>query len=78
MPWKYRNYVSFTTPVLKNIDNRGLLGGAVNSANNILCSNIDSIKKGGLVKWAYFIPSVDGINFIKHLVTTMKVLLTFK
>jgi len=72
-PWEFRTYVTFTTPVLKNLDNLGLFRGVITSATDILCPNIEAMKKGRAVKWAYFVPTSEGMDHIHMLVTAKKI-----
>ncbi|XP_077296997.1 NAD(P)H oxidoreductase RTN4IP1, mitochondrial-like [Arctopsyche grandis] len=67
---QFRNYVTFTTPVLKNMDNLGLVRGFVTTVSDLICPNIMSMKNGGLITWAYFTPSSEGIKHVYDLVSS--------
>lgn len=63
--WKFNTYVTFKSPLLKNFDDKGFLFGGIDSIKTLLSTNIN---KGGTVKWGYFIPLPNGIQYLKELV----------
>lgn len=73
IPWKYHQYVTFSSPLLKTVDEFGLGCGLVKNIMNLTESNIKSINHGGLIKWGYFIPVLHGIEYLKKLVEKNKV-----
>lgn len=74
VPWKYDNYVTFTSPLLKNFDHYGLAGGSVHNLLHLIESNFKSLStQKGLVKWAYFVPVPHAIEYIQKLVERQKV-----
>lgn len=70
---KFNKYVTFTTPILKNFDNLGLVRGLLTSVSNLFCPNVTALKHGGRIMWAYFVPSNEGITYIHNLVSSGKV-----
>ena len=73
--WQFQNYVTFSSPLLKNIDNFGLISGAFRNAVNIVQSNFTSIgTQNGAIKWGYFMPAPQGIAYLKNLVERGKLL----
>lgn len=76
--WKYSSYISLTSPLLKNTDAYGLIGGFAFSAADIIPSNILSLSQGKTIKWAYFYPSNDGLQFMDKLIQSGKVILITK
>lgn len=74
VPWKYGHYVTYSSPLLKNMDQFGLVGGAVKSVGALLESNFKSYSAGGLVKWAYFVPSPHAIEYLHKMVNQKKVI----
>lgn len=74
LPWNFSNYVTFKSPLLKNFDEKGLLLGGFNNLKDLLTQNITAINNKGIVKWGYFLPSKNGINYLTRLVENKKFL----
>lgn len=75
VPWRYQNYVTFTSPTLKNMDAMGLAFGAAKNIFEIVQENIKSLTtQQGFIKWAYFVPAPHGIDYLKNLVDRNKLL----
>lgn len=70
---KFSKYVTFTTPILKNFDNLGIVRGLMTSVSNLFCPNMKALKNGGRIMWAYFVPSNEGINYVYDLVNSGQV-----
>lgn len=71
--WKFSNYVTFKSPLLKNLDDKGLIFGGLESARALISSNIPALSSGGgAVKWGYFLPLPNGIQYLKELVEKEK------
>lgn len=68
--WKFSNYVTFKSPLLKNLDDKGFILGGLESVRSLLSTNIPALNKGGTVKWGYFMPLPNGIKYLKELVET--------
>lgn len=67
LPWKYDQYITFSTPMLKNIDVNGLGIGFFKNIVSILESNMQTLTKyRALSKWAYIIPVPQGIEYLKR------------
>lgn len=84
---KYASYVNscgsiitLKSPLLANIDHYGLFYGFAKSAVDLVLPNIASgiLKKGGLIKWAFFLPCSTAVKEISDLVTQRKVSLIIK
>lgn len=60
--------------MLKNVDQFGLIGGAVKNIGDILRYNVPIPTNKSWVKWGFFIPSQIGIEMLQKLVETEKVL----
>lgn len=74
IPWKFDQYITFTSPVLKNVDTNGLGLGFFKNIANLLESNIQSITKHrAFSKWAYFVPAPQGIEYFKKQVERGKI-----
>lgn len=72
--FKYQQYVTFSSPLLKNIDKSGLAVGILKNVGNLLETNIKSVtQQRGLVKWGFFTPSPQGMSLLKQLVERKKV-----
>lgn len=67
------NYITLNSPLLKNIDEHGLIFGAVKNLGDLLKHNIPVNEKKSIVKWGFFAPSPSGINQIQQLVENKKV-----
>lgn len=75
IPWKYDQYITFTSPVLRNIDNYGLAVGLLKNLYKIVENNVQSMtKQRALTKWAYFVPAPQGIHYLQRLVENNKVI----
>lgn len=70
--WKFGNYVTFKSPLLKNLDDKGLIFGGLESARALISSNIPALSNGGAIKWGYFLPLPNGIQYLKELVEKEK------
>lgn len=66
--WKFNNYVTFKSPLLKNLDDKGFIFGGLESVRSLLSTNIPALNKGGAVKWGYFLPLPNGIKYLTELV----------
>ncbi|KAG4066006.1 hypothetical protein HA402_001253 [Bradysia odoriphaga] len=75
IPWRYKHYVTFSSPTLKNIDAMGLACGSAKNLFELVQENIKSLTtQQGFVKWAYFVPAPHGIDYLKNLVDRNKLL----
>lgn len=78
LPWKFGQYITFTTPLLKNFDEHGLGVGLFKNIFNLAENNIRTIaNKQALVKWSYFVPAPQGIEYLRNLVDNKRVSLIF-
>lgn len=72
--WKFANYITFTSPLLKNFDTNGLAGGFLLNTQQIIESNLRTLSaQRGLVKWAFFIPALEGIEYLSRLAVDEKI-----
>lgn len=71
LSWKFQNYVTFSSPFLRNFDNHGLLTGSLYNIRDLASSNIP---RGidSRVKWGFFIPLKTGIEYLKGLAESNK------
>ncbi|EAT47729.1 AAEL001183-PA [Aedes aegypti] len=75
VPWRFEQYITFNSPVLKNIDDNGFATGMVQNAVCIVRNNLATVSAhNGLVKWGYFVPAPQGIAYLQKLVEHGKLL----
>lgn len=75
VPWKFDQYITFNSPVLKNIDTDGFAAGMIQNATSLVRNNMASLgAQKGLVKWGYFVPAPQGIAYLQRLVEKGKLL----
>lgn len=68
IPWKFDQYITFTSPALKNFDSYGLGAGLFKNIVNMIESNVEAVMKHrGLPKWAFFVPAPQGIEYLRRL-----------
>lgn len=71
----FGNYVTFSSPLLRNMDSYGLISGTVRNAISLIEDNsrIVSQKCRGIVKWGYFVPLRQGMEYLMKLAEREKV-----
>ncbi|EDW03340.1 reticulon-4-interacting protein 1 homolog, mitochondrial [Drosophila grimshawi] len=75
LPYDFRQYITFSSPLLANIDKQGLGLGALQNVADLLRTNVRAVsQRGGLVKWGYFLPAAHGIQFLQRLVERRKLI----
>lgn len=74
LPWTFGSYITFKSPLLKNFDSYGLMAGGLRNAKDLLTSNISTMSGNGSVKWGYFMPAQNGIQYLKGLAEKQKLL----
>lgn len=73
LPCQFQQYVTFSSPLLRNIDEHGLLAGNVKNLLDLVTNNVTSVgAQKGVVKWGYFLPAPHGIAYLRKLVETNK------
>ncbi|KAH8246612.1 hypothetical protein KR038_005816 [Drosophila bunnanda] len=71
----FRQYITFSSPLLANIDKQGLGLGALKNVFDLVQTNVRSVsQRGGLVKWGFFSPAPQGIQFLQKLVEQRKLM----
>ncbi|XP_016941069.3 reticulon-4-interacting protein 1 homolog, mitochondrial [Drosophila suzukii] len=71
----FRQYITFSSPLLANIDKQGLGLGALKNVFDLVQTNVKSVtQRGGLVKWGFFSPAPQGIQFLQKLVEQRKLM----
>ncbi|XP_058450197.1 reticulon-4-interacting protein 1 homolog, mitochondrial [Malaya genurostris] len=75
VPWKFEQYITFNSPVLKNIDDHGFATGMYQNTMSIVRNNVVSANaQKGLVKWGYFVPAPQGVAYLQKLIEKGKLL----
>lgn len=74
IPCSFDQYVTFSSPLLRNIDAFGLGIGSIKNVMHLIENNVKSVtSKKGIVKWGYFVPAPQGIQYLKKLVDRKQV-----
>lgn len=69
LPWKFSQYITLQPPLLNDTDAYGLVFGSIKTALSLLKSNVKTIYGyRGLLKYGFFIPAPQGIEYLKKLV----------
>lgn len=71
--YPYDTYIMLNSPMLKNIDQHGLLIGAVKNVSDLVKFNIPNAQNKSCVKWGFFVPSQMGLDVLQELVESGKV-----
>ncbi|XP_062142544.1 reticulon-4-interacting protein 1 homolog, mitochondrial [Drosophila sulfurigaster albostrigata] len=75
LKFDFRQYITFSSPMLANIDKQGICLGALQNISDLLQTNVRAAtQRGGLVKWGYFYPAAHGIEFLQRLVERRKLM----
>lgn len=74
LPWQFSQYITLVPPVLNDTDNYGLFLGTLKSGFTFVQNNFQTIFGGkGFLKWGFFVPAPQGIEFLKRLVENGKI-----
>ncbi|XP_020293895.1 reticulon-4-interacting protein 1, mitochondrial [Pseudomyrmex gracilis] len=71
--YPYNTYIALNPPLLKNIDQHGLIVGMAKNIGDLLKFNIPTLENKSCVKWGFFVPSRTGMNVIQKLVEDGKI-----
>lgn len=67
--WKFKQYITFSSPVLRNVDSHGFGLGSFKNIASLVETNLRNLKQNcGVIKWGYCIPAPQGIEYIGKLV----------
>ncbi|XP_034943991.1 reticulon-4-interacting protein 1, mitochondrial [Chelonus insularis] len=68
--YSYDNYITLNSPLLRHVDDYGIVAGFAKNISSFLKSNVMQLKKSnkGCIKWGFFVPSSTGINMLQTLV----------
>ncbi|CAK9817971.1 Reticulon-4-interacting protein 1 homolog, mitochondrial [Anthophora quadrimaculata] len=61
-------YITLNSPLLKNIDQHGLITGTVKNIGELVKYNIPIVENKSAVKWGFFAPSQTGIKALQECV----------
>lgn len=68
LPCQFSQYITFSSPLLRNVDSNGLPFGMILNTKSLIETNLSTlVTKKGCVKWAYFIPSSIGMKYLVKL-----------
>jgi reticulon-4-interacting protein 1, mitochondrial len=68
VPWKFEQYITFSSPLLKNLDSYGFVAGLARNVSSLVQDNVRTATTNrGSVKWGYFMPAPQGISYVKSL-----------
>lgn len=69
VPWKFDQYITFTSPMLRNFDAHGMGIGLFKNIFSLVESNLQTVSKHrGVTKWAFIVPAPQGIEYLRKLV----------
>ncbi|XP_046630199.1 reticulon-4-interacting protein 1, mitochondrial-like [Neodiprion virginianus] len=71
--YSYNTYITLNSPMLKNFDDFGVIGGSVKNIGDVIKDNVPFFKDKTSVKWGFFVPSQKGINMIQNFVEKKKI-----
>lgn len=54
-------YLTLTSPLLRNMDQNGLVGGTIKTVADVAADTVDGISHGLAVHWAYYLPKQQSI-----------------
>ncbi|XP_033325971.1 NAD(P)H oxidoreductase RTN4IP1, mitochondrial isoform X2 [Megalopta genalis] len=66
-------YITLNSPLLKNIDQHGLIAGAVKNVGELIRYNVPTVENKSCVKWGFFAPSQTGIKTLQEYVESGEV-----
>ncbi|XP_055381929.1 reticulon-4-interacting protein 1 homolog, mitochondrial [Condylostylus longicornis] len=73
--WQFKSFVTFSSPLLKNVDESGIGLGMLKNFIELIESNSKTLSlRQGCVKWGYFVPAPQGIEYLKKLIERKKLL----
>lgn len=72
-PWMGSSYVTLSPPLLRNIDNTGMVMGLLKSVKEVVCRNTSSLSEGRAYKWAFYMPNPWALKQITKMLSTYKI-----
>lgn len=71
--YPHSSYITLNSPLLKNIDQHGLITGTMKNISELVKYNIPISESKACVKWGFFTPSQTGIKVLEEFVENGKV-----
>lgn len=71
--YSHNTYITLNSPLLKNVDEFGLIAGSVKNVGELISYNVPILENKTAVKWGFFVPSQTGINAIQKFVERGKI-----
>lgn len=67
--WRLAKYITLRSPVLRNTDQMGLVGGMLRNAADLVIPNLTTgaLLRGASLRWGYFAPINTGVREISRL-----------
>ncbi|XP_018800021.1 PREDICTED: reticulon-4-interacting protein 1 homolog, mitochondrial isoform X1 [Bactrocera latifrons] len=73
--FQFRQYITFSSPLLKNVDKFGISFGMLKNITHFIQANMKSLsRKGFLLKYGFFMPAPQGIELLTRLVNKNQLL----
>nr|XP_018898056.1 PREDICTED: reticulon-4-interacting protein 1 homolog, mitochondrial [Bemisia tabaci] len=70
--WSLAKFITLKSPLLRNIDENGVINGMILNGFSLLANNLPNLFKGSTVRWGFFMPLNQGVKEIAHLLETGK------
>ncbi|XP_067614856.1 reticulon-4-interacting protein 1 homolog, mitochondrial-like, partial [Eurosta solidaginis] len=72
---QFRQYITFSSPLLHNVDHFGVGTGMIKNVSHFFESNKKTLtKSGGLLKYGFFMPVQQGIEFLTRITEKKQIL----
>lgn len=72
-PWMGASYVTLSPPLLRNIDDMGMVNGLFKSAKDLLCKNAAALSEGRTYRWCFFMPNPNALKQITEMLASHKI-----
>lgn len=72
-PWMGSSYVTLSPPLLRNIDDMGLVAGLCRSTRQVLSKNAATLSEGRTYKWAFYMPNPWALKQITKMLANKKI-----
>lgn len=73
--WNLSKFITLRSPMLRNVDDYGVVGGMVKNTVDLLVTNVKTglTSKSSTIRWGFFLPLSDAIKEITTFVEEGKV-----
>lgn len=73
-PWSGAKLVTLSSPALKDIDDYGVVFGAMRSVGELVGKNVQSLtSQGNTLRWAYYTPNLRALDTVSKLIEQGKI-----